>query len=525
MDSASRGPMGAIQMVALWTGGSLAAAGGILTVLLVAFSPFLQQLLEYPLRDARTPSPDAWAPQNLAYNASFGESTANDDSRELVLPHAGLDTLRPLDSDAICPESRCSWPDVRSVGWCSKCGDATATAALNNCTIDAIVQDSVTNPSPCMLSLGVGDTLDVFGERRLKHPGTKYKEVVYGRDRIWRMSYGGRGYITQNFSDIPGGRGGIEVTAEQQRLLYGNDTDFLGVKNPLLVYGHALLDTNESPLEKGQSMLRVKEAEICILTLCERRYSVEKEGCATSWAETSRNYGNLFKTRQLCDELASRPGADEFGNADLACWQPGDNPSVLGRVGEECAFADTVERAFCPVQFYGDVLERHFPKEGPLMDLRRIEDTPDDLYNFSLNLYPTDDRYGKYLFNLTMEIELVENALTKNGLDQTTSRVTGYTIKPEAYVHVRWQWMLFPVALELAALTLFILVVVHSRREGVPIWKSSILAIIYHSVEELRNEKSPPTERLSDMQSAASATGVELWKSDGGLHRMARRPR
>jgi hypothetical protein len=86
--------------------------------------------------------------------------------------------------------------------------------------------------------------------------------------------------------------------------------------------------------------------------------------------------------------------------------------------------------------------------------------------------------------------------------------------------------MLFSVALELATLTLFIMVVVHSRREGVPIWKSSILAIIYHSVEELRDEKGPSTERLSDMQLAAKAAGAGFWKSDDGLHRiMARRPR
>jgi hypothetical protein len=121
-------------------------------------------------------------------------------------------------------------------------------------------------------------------------------------------------------------------------------------------------------------------------------------------------------------------------------------------------------------------------------------------------------------------MEVMANVLTTFGLNATTSKVTGYTIIPEAYVHVRWHWMVFPVALELATLTLFIMVVVHSRREGVPIWKSSILAII-HSVEELRNERSPPTERLSDMQSAAKATGVGLWKSEDGLHRMARRPR
>ena len=121
MDSASRGPMGAIQMVALWTGGTLAAAGGILTVLLVAFSPFLQQLLEYPLRDAHTPSSEAWVPQNLAYNGTLREFTANGDTRELVLPdsYRYLDTLQPLGSAATCPVSRCSWQGVRSVGWCN----------------------------------------------------------------------------------------------------------------------------------------------------------------------------------------------------------------------------------------------------------------------------------------------------------------------------------------------------------------------------------------------------------------------
>lgn len=186
-------------------------------------------------------------------------------------------------------------------------------------------------------------------------------------------------------------------------------------------------------------------------------------------------------------------------------------------------FADLSERAFCPVQLYGDLLDEHFrtyrKSEHYLLIGIPKTNTTDDVYDISewkSRDYPQ--------LNLTTDIELVENALTKFGLDQTTNRATGYTITAEAYVHVRWRWMIFPVALELATLTLFILVVIHSRREGVPIWKSSILAIIYHSVEDLRNERSPPTERLSDMQLAAKATGVGLWKSDDGLHRMAGRP-
>ena len=126
----------------------------------------------------------------------------------------------------------------------------------------------------------------------------------------------------------------------------------------------------------------------------------------------------------------------------------------------------------------------HFPR-GSSIDRFLIEipetNTPHGLYNLSTD----GDNNWTTPIDLKLEIELLENALTKFGLDQTTSKVTGYTITPETYVHVRWQWMIFPVALELATLTLFILVIIHSRREGVPIWKSSIMAIIYHSVEEL----------------------------------------
>ena len=523
MDSASRGPVGAMQMVALWTGGTLAAAGGILTVLLVAFSPFLQQLLEYPLRDAHTPSSDAWVPQNLGYNSSLLLYATQGGTQLLEFPSARKgDTLHPLDNDAACPVSRCSWHGVKSVGWCSKCEDVTANAALdNNCSVDAVAQYDEFERAFCKLSLGAGLPLSVFSGSDNHLPDPEYKRVSYERDQAWPVSFGGKGYLNQTYDPEY-----TSLSQENQRLFYGNDTYFLGERNPLLVYGHALFGTNESPLVRGQNILRVEKAEMCILTLCEREYSVEKKGCATSWTETSRKYGNLFKTQQLCHES----GANESNFSDLACWRPGDNDSILEMISlveGECNFADLSERAFCPVQGYASWLQGNLPRTrisgtpryGPTIEIPE-HNTTDDVYHFS-------ESYGKDIapWNLTTDVELIEKALTKFGLDQTPNKFTGFTIIPEAYVHVRWQWMIFPVALELATLTLFILVIIHSRREGVPIWKSSILAIIYHSVEELRNERSPPTERLSDMQSAAEATAVGLWKSDDGLHRMARRTR
>lgn len=45
MDDASKDPSGAIHLLISWSGGFLAACGCIVTVSLLAFGPFLQQLL------------------------------------------------------------------------------------------------------------------------------------------------------------------------------------------------------------------------------------------------------------------------------------------------------------------------------------------------------------------------------------------------------------------------------------------------------------------------------------------------
>jgi hypothetical protein len=71
MDDASRGPLGAFGVLFSWIGGSLAALGSIITLLMIAFGPFLQLLVEYPLRNAIEPGAFALAPHNLAYTLHF----------------------------------------------------------------------------------------------------------------------------------------------------------------------------------------------------------------------------------------------------------------------------------------------------------------------------------------------------------------------------------------------------------------------------------------------------------------------
>lgn len=55
---------------------------------------------------------------------------------------------------------------------------------------------------------------------------------------------------------------------------------------------------------------------------------------------------------------------------------------------------------------------------------------------------------------------------------------------------------------------------------GVPIWKSSILAIIYHAAEDLDEKKDVAAERLSGMDAVAQMDKVQFSRSADGIHHL-----
>lgn len=127
MDEASRGPLGAISLLASRSGGSLASFGAAITLCMIAFGPFLQQLVDYPTRDVEQPVLNATAPQNLGFTLL----TSNEHESQLMrsLVNAGLVfNSQVLTQTPRCPTARCSWQNFKSVGWCSKCRGLADTA-------------------------------------------------------------------------------------------------------------------------------------------------------------------------------------------------------------------------------------------------------------------------------------------------------------------------------------------------------------------------------------------------------------
>jgi hypothetical protein len=114
------------------------------------------------------------------------------------------------------------------------------------------------------------------------------------------------------------------------------------------------------------------------------------------------------------------------------------------------------------------------------------------------------------MYDLEQRLRNIGISLNNNQAANWVEEFSGYTVVDETYVRVRWRWIVLPVTLQVLSLVLFISTIIQSKRLGAPIWKSSILAAIYHSIAEKDNEYD--LNRLSSMHNAASTTSVQFSK-------------
>jgi hypothetical protein len=473
MDDASRGLSGAIRMLCSRTGGYLAGFGGAITLLLVAFGPLLQQLLEYPTRDHRFFTDDAAILQNLNFTVDVAGQM-----RSALM--AGIYADQEIfQQTPRCPTAQCQWESYRTVGWCSKCDDMTALAKLEDCDFESRTNDKIQNPTNstshfCNVTLGnsVPKTLMALHEGIPANPSNPTLSFINEMD--WLIS---------------------GIRDFDRREIYS------GVVSPFLVMGHVRLNrTWRTDLPGGYQRLkdyRIAEATQCVLTLCDRRYDVQMNSGEPVWKWLSTDYGlfyeypsaypGMFPVGWHYDAENSTQDTDQDDGVPdprhqgpFLILQPSDYGVAMALEGNE---TQVVERGT------SEFLNSNPDLIGPLA--------------------------GK---NFSSRFESIAASFTNYGLGQTNTTFPGSAISQEVYVHVRWRWIILPVILQVFTIVLFVLTVIHSHRVGAPVWKSSLLPIWYHTTEKSHsqdNADSAARQRLSDMGTLARATAVRLSKDDG----------
>lgn len=107
-------------------------------------------------------------------------------------------------------------------------------------------------------------------------------------------------------------------------------------------------------------------------------------------------------------------------------------------------------------------------------------------------------------------------SLTKFGRDQNnTVAVNGMVFHSEAYVAVDWRWISLPAILIAAAIIFLIAAIVINHSARFSVWKSSVLPLLYHGLEEnMIPGPEQDTTRVSQMNHIAASTSVTMQLCD-----------
>lgn len=87
----------------------------------------------------------------------------------------------------------------------------------------------------------------------------------------------------------------------------------------------------------------------------------------------------------------------------------------------------------------------------------------------------------------------------------------GFTDVPVAFVVVQWEYLVLPLATGVFSAVLLAIMIIQSRRSsGVPLWKSSALALLDHSVNKLDGTIVGNFQDLETLEKEAELIKVKL---------------
>ncbi|KAL4884734.1 hypothetical protein BJY04DRAFT_181904 [Aspergillus karnatakaensis] len=179
-DDASRGPLGSILILFRRKTWSLVSLGAAITLLALAFDPFMQQLLSYTLMEAPRVSSLAAVKQCTTYDS---ENSFNDFGFRKAT-NAGIWT-DDFELQPACESGNCSWPAFKSVGVCSWCEDVTSTSRLAGCILALDTELNATQKSNCSISTeqGYGVSIPLGAYSSEYNPGGFQLDLA--KEAVW----------------------------------------------------------------------------------------------------------------------------------------------------------------------------------------------------------------------------------------------------------------------------------------------------------------------------------------------------
>ncbi|KAJ8113758.1 hypothetical protein OPT61_g4181 [Boeremia exigua] len=95
--------------------------------------------------------------------------------------------------------------------------------------------------------------------------------------------------------------------------------------------------------------------------------------------------------------------------------------------------------------------------------------------------------------------------------------VAGTAYITEIYIKIHWRWLIFLGAILASNTAFLILTIYKSSKYNVAAWKSEPLALLYHGLEASREEEDRRLDSVRDMHQQGKRTRVQLQGTESGL--------
>jgi len=130
--------------------------------------------------------------------------------------------------------------------------------------------------------------------------------------------------------------------------------------------------------------------------------------------------------------------------------------------------------------------------------------------------------------NVNQTMANIATAMTNNMRRKSGTVVLGQALTSETYIHVRWLWLLLPLAMMILATVFLVLTIQQSHRWGIPSWRSSALAVMVHGVRTVEADAlgsgGDRKEKFGELEDWAESVDVRLRRprNGGGAYELVR---
>nr|WDW19291.1 DUF3176 [Penicillium meliponae] len=461
-DSASRGPWGSLCILIKDRFRSIVTLGAVIVLLALAFDPFVQQLLSYPVLPTLKQSAEAKVLQSrylLSDNWIGTEFT-------YAINH-GIWSDGGVALDVTCPTGNCTWPQYKSVELCNRCHDIdTSDIVLSGWDLSSFNYSLNQNQS-------IKANISISGTGYATYRTSFLVEFYDNHPADWGLQ------LPTSLYWIPEGEGVFESRLDSAL----DDSDEL--ENPIQSIASLVFDYPEvATIHDSDFLSKVKvvNATMCQLSLCARTYNVTVNDGINSVKVLEEDFGSWYTAdttwedidMNTCWKPTSSPMTDwdTTGQSDTASGGAIDLPNF-----EFCGIDPSYYEAIYTTQGYTGVTG--ILSNSSSSGIWDIGSSNPASYTFSTG--PATERVQ--LIGVEPMARSIASSLSALARSMSNIPIYGVVSIQQSYVAVKWEWMTLPAVLLVAGILLLIATAFTSTRGDVRLWKSSALPLIFHGLD------------------------------------------